>query len=171
MIKLLLAAFLLVPTTQAPPPPLCLDRTDVNEITVFLLPIALDSLADKCRSALPANAFLLNGGHVLSLRLASEGSAHWRGVMAAIAKLGGERVPAGISQATSAQVFREMMRGEVIDKLKPADCADVNEAAELLAPLPPENIGGLVRLLIRASGADRQPGKREDIRICANPAP
>jgi hypothetical protein len=171
MIKLLLAAALLTPTTQVAPPPLCLDRTDVNEITYFLLPIGLDGLADKCRAALPANAFLLNGGHALSARLAAEGGTHSRGAMAALAKLSGDKMPASISQATITQLFREMMRGEFIDKLKPADCADINEAAELLAPLPPENIGGLVRLLIRFAGSDRQTGKHEDIRICPSPAP
>ena len=170
MIKLLLAAAMLTPTTQVAPAPPCLDRTDVNEVTMFLLPIALDGLADKCRAALPANAYLLNGGRALSSRLATASGTHWQGAKAAFEKISGEKVPKGITQPTMTQLFREMAKGEFIDKLKPADCADVNETAELLAPLPPENIGGLLRLLIRVAASHPEPGKHDDIRICPNPA-
>ena len=170
MIKLLLAAALLTPTTQVSPPRPCLDRTDVNEVTLFLLPLALDGLAEKCRAALPANAYLLNGGHALSSRVAAASSAHWQGARAAFEKIAGEKVPKGVSEATVTQLFREVAKGELIDKLKPADCGDVNEAAELLAPLPPENLGGLVRLLIRAANSNPEPRKKDDIRICASPA-
>ena len=170
MIKLLLAAALLTPTTQVAPPRPCLDRADVNEVTLFLLPLALDGLAEKCRAALPANAYLLTGGRALSTRVAAASSTHWQGARAAFEKISGEKVLKSVSEATMTQLFRELAKGELIDKLKPADCSDVNEAAELLAPLPPENLGGLVRLLMRAANANPEPGKKDDIRICPTPA-
>jgi hypothetical protein len=172
MIKLALAAALLTPSTQTSSPP-CLGRAEVNEVTYFLLPIALDELADKCRPALPANAYLLNGGRALSTRLKADSGAHWAAAMQALAKVGGSPVPRGVTQETTTQLFREMARGEFLGKLKPENCRDVNEVTELMAPLPVENIGGLVALLIRLGTADSggQAPRNHDIRICREGTP
>lgn len=165
MIKLLLAAAALIPTTQTAAPP-CLTRAEVIDATYAFLPIALDEVAEKCRPVLPPNAYLLNGGHALSERLKAQGGPHWTSAIRAFARMGGEKMPEGVSQATMIQLFREMARGEFVDKLKPTDCADANELAELLAPLPVENIGGLLGLLGKLVNGDAKGDKPSDFRIC-----
>ena len=67
-----------------PPPPTCISRAQVVDVTLFALPPILDALAARCRPSLPASAYLLNGGHALSERLAGESAAHWTGATAVI---------------------------------------------------------------------------------------
>jgi hypothetical protein len=148
------------PPPAAPPP--CLTPAQVSDVVLFALPSALDALAAKCRPSLPANAYLLNGGHALSERLGAESQRHWQGAMAAMKSFGDKKMPEGISADTARSLVRDVMTAELLKKVTPADCGRINEGAELLAPLPPENIGRLVALALDTM-AD---GKKGSPRIC-----
>jgi hypothetical protein len=149
-LKILLAAALLaapqtvtVKVPAAPPP--CFTRAEVTDLTLFLLPAVLNGAAEQCRPNLPANAYLLNGGRALSQRLMAD-TSHGPGAVAAIRKIAGDSLPQALSPETLRGLAVDMLGKQLLTSLKPADCAPLNEAAELLAPLPPENIGGLVGL-------------------------
>ena len=51
------------------------------------------------------------------------------------------------------------VREELLGEVKPDSCRDVNEAAELLAPLPIENMAGLAALISRATIGGSRLGK------------
>jgi len=146
----------------APAPAPCLTPAQVSDVVLFALPSALDAVAAKCRPSLPANAYLLNGGHALSERLAAESQRHWQGAMMAMKSLGDKKMPEGISADTARSLVRDVMTAELLKKVSPADCGRINEGAELLAPLPPENLGRLFALALDAM-AD---GKKGSPRIC-----
>ena len=42
------------------------------------------------------------------------------------------------------------------ESIKPADCGKIERAMELLSPLPPENLGGLLTFVMDVTG-NRQP--------------
>jgi hypothetical protein len=147
----------------APPPAApCLTPAQVSDVVLFALPSALDAVAAKCRPSLPANASLLNGGQALSERLAAESQRHWQGAVTALKSFGDKKMPEGISADTARSLVRDVMTAEMLKKVTPADCGRINEGAELLAPLPPENLGRLVALVLDAM-AD---GKKGSPRIC-----
>lgn len=157
MKTLLAAAFLLAPATQpAPPaPPPCLTRAEVTDLTLFLLPALLDGVAEQCRPSLAAGAYLLTGGRSLSQRLTADMS-HGPGALAAVRKIGGaDKLPPSLSADTLRGLARDMLGKEMLKGVKPAQCGAINEAAELLAPLPPENLG---RLIAVALSAGARPG-------------
>jgi hypothetical protein len=141
-----------------PPPPPCLTRAQVSDVTLFALPSILDAVAAKCRPSLPATAYLLNGGHALSERLAASSAQHWQGAVGALQSFGGDKkIPEGISADTARALIRDVLTSEMLKATKPADCAKINEAAELLAPLPPENLGRLIGVVLSLA-ADGKKG-------------
>jgi len=171
-LKILLAAALLAapPAPPAKPsgPPPCLTRAEVTDLTLFLLPALLDGAAEQCRASLPAGAYLLTGGHALSQRLMADAS-HGPGAIGAIRKIAGDGLPPELSPDTLRGLARDMLGKAMLSDVKPADCAAINEAAELLAPLPPQNIGGLIAIGISIAG--RKTGKSgANLRICPAPA-
>jgi hypothetical protein len=145
----------------APPPP-CVTPAQVTDVVLFALPSVLDAAAAKCRPSLAANAYLLNGGHALSERLAVDAPRHWQGAMNAMKSFGDKKMPEGISADTARSLVRDVMTAELMKKITPADCVRIDEAAALLAPLPPENLGRLVALALDAMGE----GKKGSPRIC-----
>jgi hypothetical protein len=136
------------PVATAAPPPPCITRAQVSDVTLFALPGILDAAAAKCRGSLPASAYLLNGGQALSRRLAAGAAAHWAGAVAVLRNFGDKKMPEGLSEDTARGLIRDVLAGEILKKTTPADCARINEAAELLAPLPPENLGRLAALFL-----------------------
>lgn len=166
--KILLAAALLAappapPAKPAAPPP-CLTRAEVTDLTLFLLPALLDGAAEQCRASLPAGAYLLTGGHALSQRLLAD-TSHGPGAVGAIRKIAGDSLPRELSPDTLRGLAHDMLGKAVFAEVKPADCGAINEAAELLAPLPAQNIGGLIAIGISIAG--RKTGKSgANISIC-----
>jgi hypothetical protein len=162
-------ALLAAQGAQAAEPPKCLTRAQINDATLFLLPSVLDAFAAKCRAALPANAYLLNGGQALSKRLAATGGDHWQGAMSIVTQFAGDKkLPTtGLSPDTARALIRDVLTSQVLDKLKASDCGRINEGLDILAPLPPENIGRMVALFIDIGGeSDRAKGKSGPPPIC-----
>jgi hypothetical protein len=156
----IIAALALVGTSSAAAaaPPACLTRAQVTDVTLFALPSVLDAVAVKCRPSLPGNAYLLNGGHALSERLAASSAQHWQGAVTVLQSFGDKKIPTGIGPDTARALVRDIMASEMLKKTTPADCARINEGAELLAPLPPENIGRLMALLLAVAGDGKKGG-------------
>ena len=153
---------------QPPQPAKCISRAQINDATLFLLPSALDALAVKCRATLPANAYLFTGGQALSKRLAAAGGDHWQGAMSIVTQLAGDKkLPTGLSPDTARALIRDVLTNEVLNKLKATDCGRINEGLDILAPLPPENIGRMIALAIDIGGeSDRAKGKSGPPPIC-----
>jgi hypothetical protein len=151
-LKILLAAALLAApqtvTVRAPAaPPPCFTRAEVTDLTLFLMPALLNGAAEQCRPNLPANAYLLNGGRALSQRLMAD-TSHGPGAVAAIRKFAGDSLPPALTPETLRSMAVDMLGKQLLTSVKPTDCGALNEAAELLAPLPPENVGGLVAVAL-----------------------
>lgn len=134
---------------DAATPPACITRAQVTEATLFILPTLLDAVADKCRPSLPAGAYLLNGGRALSQRLGASSPEHWAGARAALESFGKDKMPGGLSAETTRGLIRDMLAGDALKKVTAADCGRIDEVAEALSPLPPQNLGRLVALLIQ----------------------
>jgi hypothetical protein len=164
-VKLLFLVTLLAgaQNAAAATPPPCLTREEFADMSMFMLPAVLEGVAARCQAFLPAQAYLLNRGKARAARLASDGEAHKEGAIAAFAKIGQGKMPEGLSADTMAGFVRDMAKAELFKKFTAADCAKADETAELLDPLPLENLAGLVRLLIEFGGKE---GKGPPLRFC-----
>ncbi len=165
MIRSLAAASLLIASSSAAAaPPRCVTRAEAADLGLFLMPVLIDGIAAKCRTALPADAFLVRDGRALAQRLDAEGLRRWPGARRAMEKMGGDKLPDFVSDDTAQRLAREAVASEVVKDVKSKDCPDIDEGLSILAPLPTENFGRMIALFL--SFADRDPKKPGDIPIC-----
>jgi len=164
---LLIAA---VVTVSAPPNTerTCLTQAQVEDLTMFALPPLLEAMASRCGPSLPADAYLLNGGRTLSRQLGAEGSSHWKGASSALSTFVGEKIPAGLTEETTRAFILDLASTELLGKVKPEDCVRINRLADLLSPLPPRNMAGILVTFAEMAGKDKSNGKSKAL-IC--PAP
>ena len=167
--KLALIALLAAAPPQAAQRP-CVTHAQLEALALFALPPVLDAVAAKCGPSLPAQAYLLNGGRTLSQSLGAESAAHWAGASAAMQVVTGE-TPPGVSAETMRGLIRDMAASEL--KLKPEECVRIDHLGELLAPLPPANLAGVVAMLAELGIASdsKNSGKKKKPRPAICPSP
>jgi hypothetical protein len=145
----MLAAALFANAPNTVTAPACMTDSEFKDVALFILPGVVDGAVSRCEASLPRDAYLLNGGRRLGERLAGESDTHRPGAVAAIAKFGTGKIPEGVSNETFTSLVRDMAKTQLFKKIGADDCSRINEVAELLAPLPPENLIGVVALLAR----------------------
>ena len=145
MKSILIAALLAAaPAEQAQRP--CLTQAQVEAMTLFALPPLLEGAAKACAPALPANAYLMNGGRTLAQSLAAESSTHWTSASSVVTMLGGKEFPAGLSETTARGLIHDLILNGLSTAKGREQCGRIDRAADLLSPLPPRNLAGLVVL-------------------------
>jgi hypothetical protein len=141
LIAALLAA---APAEQAQRP--CLTQAQVEAMTLFALPPLLEGAAKACAPVLPANSYLTNGGRALAQALAAESSGHWASASPAVTMLGGKEFPAGLSETTARGLIHDLVLNGLSTAKGREQCGRIDRAADLLSPLPPRNLAGLIAL-------------------------
>ena len=149
LIAALLAA---APAEQAQRP--CLTQAQVEDLALFALPPLLEAAATACAPALPANAYLPNGGRDLARTLAAESPSRWASASATLSTMAGEKFPAGLSEATARGLVHDLALGGLKAKGGQEQCARINRVADLLSPLPPRNLAGLVVLVVEIASEE-----------------
>ncbi len=145
MKSVLIAALLAAaPADEARRP--CLTQAQVEAMTLFALPPMLEGAAKACAPALPANSYLMNGGRGLAQTLGAESSTHWAGASSAVAGLGGKDFPAGLSETTARGLIHDLIMNGLSTAKGREQCERIDRAADLLSPLPPRNLAGLIVL-------------------------
>ena len=145
MKSILIAALLAAaPAEQAQRP--CLTQAQIEAMTLFALPPLLEGAAKACAPALPANSYLMNGGRTLAQTLGAESSTHWASASPAVTMLGGKEFPAGLSETTARGLIHDLILNGLSTAKGREQCGRIDRAADLLSPLPPRNLAGLIVL-------------------------
>lgn len=178
MIRSLAAAILLITPQMAlaeEPAKPCLTRREAQDLTIFFVPTLLESAAGACEASLPANAFLRTGAIALADKHRPESELRWPGAKTALDKIGlaGTEL-SGLDKMSSPKldaaklVMQGVIRLVLTDTIKPGDCPTIDELARALSPLPAENLGSLVALLLELSSKTdgKKGGQMRDFRIC-----
>lgn len=142
----------------------CVAREDAAATFVALMPAALDAASERCKPFLPANAFLTTGAGALAKRYRAEAGHPTKSFAALMTAITGSDLPPGVSADTMLTLMSEMLKPEVA-KLKAANCADVNDIVEALAPLPAANLQKLLGAIGALTLTDKQ-GKKQSLTIC-----
>lgn len=154
MKSILIAALLAAaPAEQAQRP--CLTQAQVEAMTLFALPPLLEGAAKACAPALPAGSYLLNGGRALAQTLAAESATHWASAGPAVTRMGGKDFPAGLSETTARGLIHDLVLNGLSTAKGREQCGRLDRAADLLSPLPPRNLAGLVVLGVEVATAEK----------------
>ena len=116
----------------------------------YSLPHLLSGVRASCGPKLSANGYLATQGDALLARFSQGSEAAWPAAKTALMQLGakeekGMGAMLGKMPDSALKPFVDAtISSMVATKIKPAQCGDVERGIELLAPLPPENVAGLV---------------------------
>jgi hypothetical protein len=165
LIALLLAS---APAQQAQRP--CLTEAQVEDLALFALPPLLEAAATACAPALPAGAYLPNGGRALARTVAADSSKRWAGASSTLSTMARDKFPASLSEATARGLVYDLALNG-LSKEGRAHCARIDRIAELLSPLPPRNVAGLVVLAVEMFSEDEARDKAKEGKSKSPPTP
>ncbi len=146
---------------QAQAGPVCVSQDDLTDAVIYAMPVLTDSFRAKCSAELPADGFMATRGDAFVAPYVERQDASWPGTARVLTVFatrkdgsnGGSL--AGLADLfetldpETARPFVDAVIGTMIAKeLKLEDCTKVERGIALLAPLPPENVGGLVTFIM-----------------------
>jgi hypothetical protein len=143
-------------------PSACLTAAELQAVTTWLVPDAVDGLARRCRGTLSRQSFLAVSGPALADRYRSETGSAADAARQALRRVAGE---------SPLSLFGDTFTGALIvegalDRLDTRDCATADRLVALLSPLPAANLGEVTALLA-AEGLRKASNRGLPIRICS----
>ena len=133
----------------------CITRDQFRNAALFVLPDVIEGIGEVCRPALGATGNLTSEGPALIARYRALQPQAWVSARGALALI--PNVPAAMRNLPddALKPFVAGMAKQMIKQaVKPADCSNWDQAVHLLAPLPPENMAGLITVLAEAFDRD-----------------
>ena len=133
----------------------------------YSLPHLLSGVRATCGSKLSADGYLATEGDALLARFSHGSDAAWPAAKTALMQLGakdekGMGAMLGQMPDSALKPFVDATISTMVaTKLKAENCGDVERGLELLAPLPPENIAGLVGFVIEMAERDDKAKARK----------
>lgn len=142
----------------------CVQSADLSDTVLYAMPIAYDAVSTTCAKQLKTDGFLARdkGRFIQSFRAKQD--AAWPGAFRLLktfmasdkaAEGGKDDGMAAMIAAlpeSSLRPFVDGMVGQMIaGEIKPETCGKIERGMELLSPLPPENIGGLLAFVLELS--------------------
>lgn len=147
----------------------CVSRDEAGALVTFALPTVVTRLAERCRPALPATAYLSANAARLADRYAADADAAWPQARRAIGRLFstllGQPMPAEMNGDLVRQLAEPTLATLLAEKVRTADCAVASDALQALATVSARDIGRLAA--IGAAFADRKgEGIAGVLKIC-----
>lgn len=141
----------------------CVDQDDVADATVYAMPLLASAFTGKCSDKLAADGFMMTSGDAFVARYAELQDQKWAGAYRLLLSFAAEGKGGGPMAEMMANLPEESVRPfvdaiieqKVADEIKVKDCAKIERGIEMLAPLPPENMGGLLAFIMDMSGVDK----------------
>lgn len=145
----------------------CVAPQDLTDTITYAMPIVYDSIKGKCAAQFRASTFMRDDGDAFVDQFRAKQDEAWPGALRLLKvfmaqRSGGEDQSSALIASLPEESLRPFVDGIVSvalterlgADLKPETCHDVAEAMELIAPLPVENISGLVTFLARQADLD-----------------
>ncbi|MEP2736375.1 MAG: hypothetical protein ABJP34_08750 [Erythrobacter sp.] len=154
----------------------CIEEKDFADATVYALPLIADAFSQKCGSELSADGFMATKGDAFLAPYRAQQDANWPATLKVLKAFGADGGgPEGVGDLIaslpeeSLRPFIDAIIGTMVAKdMKLKDCGKIERGIELMSPLPPENVGGLLSFVISLVEADRtKEGKKR--MLCAAP--
>jgi hypothetical protein len=143
----------------------CLTRAELGATVAYALPTAIEATARMCRPVLARDGYLASAGADLAARYRAGQATAWPVARSAVIKLQGGglgKMAALLSDSTLQDLAAAAIAQFVAQTVHPGDCAEMEQALQLMAPLPPENTTGLIALAVQRSERSREGGNSAD---------
>ena len=147
-----------VAMAQAAPQP-CINQADLSDAVVYAMPAVIGAFQAKCGPSLAADGFMSTQGAKLSGTYASRQIAAWPGARRVLLQFTANKSKSnndGVAEMISSLPSDAMrpfvdalIQQEVSKKIPIKDCSKIERGVSLLAPLPPQNMGGLASFLLQ----------------------
>jgi hypothetical protein len=135
----------------------CASYADLQAVSSFALPSAIDAVANKCRSSLDAKAFLRTSGAALSTRLRTS-ALSWDEASPAFTRISKLALGSNGGEFASGSVVEQLVSSGVTDAFENKACGQVDAAIGALASLPSQRLVDLLAtLFVAASGESGLP--------------
>jgi hypothetical protein len=139
-------------------PPACIAPHDMKTLIRIALPDAIEGLADRCRPALPAGAFLPSEGMALAARYRQEAPVDPARARAAIEAATGQDLSSVASDDTVQLMARQLIGQQIAQKLPLGDCREADTLVHLAAPLHPGDMAEAIVLVLKMAPDTRIKG-------------
>lgn len=169
-----LALAALASATTAQAQAACVDPGDFSDTVSYAVPLVYDALQEPCAGDFAQSSFMQSNGSAFVDRFRARQDENWAGTLRLLkvfmAKRGGETeesdaqmmalieaLPEDSLRPFVDAILMQVLNERLVSELKPTTCGDVAEAMELLDPLPPENMSGLIAFLARQADLKDPP--------------
>jgi hypothetical protein len=133
----------------------CAPQADVSDAMIYAMPHAMDALTIACGETLPASGFLNNGGAAeMRAGFAERQDEAWPGAIRLIERFASKGRSSEMWETLRNlpdESIRPFIDAIIVQKLAEEiptkECGNIERGLALMAPLPPENIGGLAAFL------------------------
>ncbi|MBU3077090.1 hypothetical protein [Sphingomonas quercus] len=163
MNKAMAAALLLALPAQGVAAQTCLTRAEATDLVVYLMPVVVRGIADKCAATLPDTAFLNSGSAAFVERLGGESDRRWPGARAAFMKMAGRDLPVDAGDDMLRPLLTGAVSNALLNKIGTRGCVSADELLGAIAPLPAQNIGTLLTGFLRLA---TESGRTANLAIC-----
>jgi hypothetical protein len=141
----------------------CVEQADVRDGVIYAMPLLVDGFRAKCGAQLAADGFFAVEGESFAAPFRARQNETWPGALrlfnqfGAAGKSGDSATAAMIGQLPESALrpfLDALIQQMVATEIKTEDCGKIERGVSLLAPLPPENIGGLASFLFEMAKVD-----------------
>lgn len=135
----------------------CIEPADLSDVVVYAMPSLLVAFEAKCGPTLADDGFIRTQGSELSATYTAQQAQAWPGAKRFIIQFSERETgaeagdgPDGMNEIITAlpdealRPFADaLIQQKVAEQIPLKECSNIERGVSLLAPLPPENMGGL----------------------------
>ena len=138
--------------------PACIPPHDMRILIRIALPDAVEALTDRCRTALPADAFLPNEGPGLAQRFRHQAPVDPERARAAIEEATGQDLSGFASTDTVTNLARQFVGMQIEQRVPLKDCHTVDSMMQLAGSLPADAMAEAILVAIELAGPEQTKG-------------
>lgn len=166
---LALAALISAQAAQAQPQN-CVAAADLGDAVVYAMPIAFDAARTACANRLSNKGFMATGGENFIATFRGGQDKAWPGAFRLLKTFMADEANAGSGANAdmgamlsalpeeSLRPFVDGLVGQMIaGEINGDSCGKIERGLELIAPLPPENVGGLLAFIAEMADIKNPP--------------
>ncbi len=135
----------------------CVEQRDVSDGVIYAMPLLIDTVRAKCGASLSSNGFLASQSEAFLTPFRARQNATWPAALRLLDQFGNAGSADGTADTfamisslpeSALRPFIDALIQQMVgEQIKVDDCGKIERGISLLAPLPPENIGGLASFL------------------------
>lgn len=142
--------------------PTCIPHHDMRTLIRLALPDAVEALAERCKPALPHDAFLPNEGVGLANRYRQEAPVDPAAARAAIQEATGQDLSSFASDDTVVGLARQFVGDQIQKRVPLKDCGNIDSMIEVAGSLRADGMTEAILLALEFAG----PGTVKGLAVC-----